>query len=100
MLPESESSDTGRELRDLSRLCIHTATTKPWSLRECIDGYGRIGAAGITVWRDALEPQGPEASRRMLDDSGLKVGSFLRTRNPGVFARLMTTGGPLQRRRQ
>lgn len=78
MLPESESSDTGRELRDLSRLCIHTATTKPWSLRECIDGYGRIGAAGITVWRDALEPQGPEASRRMLDDSGLKVVSLCR----------------------
>ncbi len=65
-------------LKDLSRLCIHTMTTKPWSLGQAIDGYTRAGVAGITVWRQALAPQGPVDSARMLKDSGLKVVSLCR----------------------
>lgn len=65
-------------LNDLSRLCIHTITTKPWSLRECVDGYTRAGVPGITVWRQALEPQGLAESARMLADSGLRVVSLCR----------------------
>ncbi|MBN1866631.1 sugar phosphate isomerase/epimerase [Candidatus Sumerlaeota bacterium] len=66
------------ELRDFSRLCIHTITTKPWSLAEATQGYSRAGVAGITVWRDALEPQGAKESGRMLRDSGLEVVSLCR----------------------
>jgi sugar phosphate isomerase/epimerase len=62
----------------LSRLCVHTATTKPWSLRQAIDGYRAAGVGGITVWRDALAPQGVEESARMLRDSGLAVVSLCR----------------------
>ncbi len=66
------------KLKDFSRLCIHTMTTKPWSLKEAIDGYVRAGAAGITVWRMHLEPYGPVEAGKMLRDSGLKVVSLCR----------------------
>ena len=63
---------------DLSRLCIHTMTTKPWSLREAIDGYVRAGVPAITVWRQHLEPCGAEEAGRMLRASGLNVVSLCR----------------------
>ena len=63
---------------DLSRLCIHTMTTKPWSLAEAIAGFTRAGVPGITVWRMHLEPQGSKESGKMLRDSGLEVVSLCR----------------------
>ena len=65
-------------ITDLSRLCIHTMTTKPWSLSEAIDGYSKAGVRGITVWRQHLEPQGLNASAALLRDSGLSVVSLCR----------------------
>ena len=65
-------------MRDLSRLCIHTMTNKPWSLAECIAGYTSAGVPGITVWRQHLEPQGAAQSGKMLADSGLEVVSLCR----------------------
>lgn len=65
-------------LHDLSRLCIHTITTRPWSLKECIEGYQKAGVPAITVWRQALAPQGAAASARMLRESELKVISLCR----------------------
>ena len=62
----------------LERMAIHTITTKPWSLRECIDNYRRENVPAITVWRQALAPQGPQESARMLADSGLKVVALVR----------------------
>lgn len=67
-----------QKLTDFSRMCIHTITTKPWSLQQCIDGYTRAGIPAITVWRQALEPQGLAASARMLKASGLRVTSLCR----------------------
>ncbi len=55
---------------DLSKLCIHTITTKPWSIEEAMDKYAEAGVAGITVWRQWLE--GRDISR---------VGDELRSRN-------------------
>lgn len=63
---------------DYSRFCLHTMTTRPWSLRECIDGFVRAGVKGITVWRQALAPQGARESGHMLRDSGLTVVSLCR----------------------
>ncbi len=65
-------------LTDLSRCAVHTITTKPWSLRQCIDGYTAAGVGGITVWRQSLAPQGLADSAMMLADSGLKVVSLCR----------------------
>ncbi len=66
------------KLTELSRLCIHTMTTKPWDLKETIAGYTAAGVPGITVWRQHLEPYGAEEAGKMLRDSGLKVVSLCR----------------------
>lgn len=65
-------------LQDYSRLCIHTITTKPWSLPEAVAGYAKAGIPGITVWRQHLEPQGVKTSAKMLRDSALDVVSLCR----------------------
>lgn len=65
-------------MKDFSRLCIHTMTTKPWSLEEIIAGYTGAGVPGITVWRHHVEPYGPQKAGKMLRDSGLKVVSLCR----------------------
>ena len=66
------------ELTDLSRLAIHTMTHKPWSLAQCIEAYTRVGAGGISVWRDVIEPIGAAEAGRMLRDSGLSVPALVR----------------------
>ncbi|MEQ9825435.1 MAG: sugar phosphate isomerase/epimerase family protein [Puniceicoccaceae bacterium] len=65
-------------IHDTSRLCIHTQTTKPLSLEACCQGFSRIGAGGITVWRNALEGRPLAESKQILDDSGLEVVSLCR----------------------
>jgi len=61
-----------------SRLCIHTMTTKPWSLEEAIHGYSSAGVPGITVWRQHIEPYGAKEAGKMLRDSDLEVVSLCR----------------------
>ncbi|HPA05679.1 MAG TPA: sugar phosphate isomerase/epimerase family protein [Candidatus Hydrogenedentes bacterium] len=77
------------QLTDLSRLCIHTITTRPWSLEECLANYRKAGVPAVTVWRQWLEPQGLEESARMLQDSGLRVTSLCRG---GFFPALSEDG--------
>jgi len=77
------------QLTDLSRLCIHTITTRPWSLEECLANYRKAGVRAVTVWRQWLEPQGLEESARMLQDSGLRVTSLCRG---GFFPALSEDG--------
>ena len=36
-------------------LAVHTFTTKPWSIDECIEGYARRGIGGISIWRETVE---------------------------------------------
>lgn len=67
-----------KPIDDCSKLCIHTMTTKPLDLAQACEQYARIGAGGITVWRQHLEPQGPAESARILRDSGLEVVSLCR----------------------
>ena len=62
----------------LSRLCLHTITTKPLSLQKAVTAYREAGVAGITVWRDALAPLGVKESAKVLANSGLKVVSLCR----------------------
>lgn len=65
-------------LTDFSRLCIHTMTTKPWSLLEAVKAYVRAEVPAITVWRQHLEPLGPKESGRILRDAELSVASLCR----------------------
>jgi len=62
----------------LSRLCIHTMTTKLLALPAAVAAYRAAGAAGITVWREAIEPIGVKESAKVLAASGLKVVSLCR----------------------
>lgn len=67
-----------KPITDLSRLCIHTVTTKPWTIEEAAENYARAGVAGISVWRDALEGRNIKATGRMLRDAGLSIVSYVR----------------------
>jgi sugar phosphate isomerase/epimerase len=79
--PSTRGATTG--LSDLSRLCVHTITTKPWSLEQAAEAYAAAGVKGITVWRDALEGRSAAASGERLARHGLRVVSLCRG---GFFA--------------
>ena len=66
------------EIKDLSKLCVHTLTTKPWNLRECVKNYSAAGIKGITIWRNVLENQDLKEAKIMLDDYGMEVVSVAR----------------------
>lgn len=67
-----------KPLSDISRLCIHTMTTKPWTLKEALEGYARAGVPALTVWRQHLEPYTLKEACRLIADAGLKVVSLCR----------------------
>jgi sugar phosphate isomerase/epimerase len=66
------------QLKDLSRLCIHTMTTRPWNMEDCIRHYADAGIHGITVWRNVLENEDLHTIRRLLDENRMKVVSLCR----------------------
>jgi sugar phosphate isomerase/epimerase len=65
-------------LPDLSRLCIHTITTKPWVIETSASKYAAAGVKGITVWRDALAGRNIATTGQMLRDHGLSIVSLCR----------------------
>jgi sugar phosphate isomerase/epimerase len=65
-------------ITDLSRLCVHTITTKPWSLDEAIAQYAQAGIGGITVWRQALAGHAPAPAGKRIRDAGLQIVSLCR----------------------
>ena len=66
------------ELTDFSKLCVHTLTTKPWDLRQCIENYSAAGIHGITIWRNVLENQNLKEAKIQLNDFGMNVVSVAR----------------------
>lgn len=72
-----------KPLTNLSRLCIHTITTKPWNIEEAAKNYSANGVKGITVWRDALERRNIKKTGEMLRQHGLTIVSLCRG---GFFA--------------
>jgi sugar phosphate isomerase/epimerase len=70
-------------LSDLSRLCIHTITTKPWRIEESAKYYSKAGVKGITVWRDTLEGLNVRKTGELLREHGLEIVSLSRG---GFFA--------------
>ena len=66
------------KLNDFSKLCIHTMTTKPLSLQECVENYHAAGIQGITIWRNVLEGQNLRDCKKILDDNNLNVAGVAR----------------------
>ena len=69
---------SSKPLTDLSQLCIHTITTKPWSIEEAAKNYSAEGVKGITVWRDALANRNIKHTGQILRDHGLNIVSLCR----------------------
>lgn len=67
-----------KPLTDLSRLCVHTITTKPWAIEDAAKHFSASGVSGITVWRDTLEGRNIRQTGAMLRDSGLQIVSLCR----------------------
>lgn len=67
----------------LNQLCLHTITTKPWSLPTSLEKYAAAGVGGISIWQDAARKVGKDEAARMLKDSPLEVVSYVRG---GFFA--------------
>lgn len=63
---------------DLSKLCIHTMTNRPWSLKQCVEAYAERGLKHMSVWRNVLEKQTLNQSRAMIESAGLSVASLVR----------------------
>ncbi len=64
--------------RDTSKLCIHTITTKPWSLAEAIPAYASAGVKGVSVWRDVFGEQKPADAGQFIRGHGLEIVSLVR----------------------
>jgi sugar phosphate isomerase/epimerase len=67
-----------RPLTDFSRLCVHTITTKPWSIEEATDAYAAAGVRGVTVWRQWLEGRDIGKVGRSLRAAGIEIVSLCR----------------------
>jgi sugar phosphate isomerase/epimerase len=65
-------------LPDLSRLCIHTITTKPWVIETSAAKFAAAGVKGITVWRDTLAGRDIKKTGQLLRDQGLSIVSLCR----------------------
>jgi len=69
---------SAKPLTDLSQLCIHTITTKPWNIETAAQHFSAVGVKGITVWRDALEGRNIKQTGQLLRDEGLHIVSLCR----------------------
>ena len=67
-----------KPITDLSKLCIHTITTRPWPLEQAIRHYAAAGVAGISIWRQAIEGQDPAQAGRRIREAGMAVVSLVR----------------------
>jgi len=72
----AESTSAGSA--PMEKLAVHTATTKPWSLKESVAHFSEAGVRGITVWRDKLEAVSPREARSLIAGHGLETVSLCR----------------------
>ena len=66
------------KIKNLSRLCVHTLTTKPWDIETCVKNYAATGIKGITIWRNVLENKNLTDVKKLLDDFDMEVVSLAR----------------------
>jgi sugar phosphate isomerase/epimerase len=77
-------------LQDFSRLCVHSITTKSWTIEQIARYYPEAGIGAVSVWRFNLEGRSPAQVGEMLRRSGLEIVSLVRS---GFFP----ASSPLQR---
>lgn len=65
-------------MSDLSKLCIHTITTKPWKLAEAVEHYAEVGVRGISVWQDSAQELGTIKSGNLIRENEVEVVSYVR----------------------
>ncbi|MFC2125248.1 sugar phosphate isomerase/epimerase family protein [Bacteroidota bacterium] len=65
-------------ISSLSRLCVHTITTKPWPIEISIEKFAAAGVGGISVWREALEGREIKVTGQNIRDAGLEVIALVR----------------------
>ena len=65
-------------ITDLSKLCIHTITTKPWAIEEAAKNFAAAGVKGITVWRDTLAGRDIKKTGDLLRGHDLSIVSLCR----------------------
>lgn len=65
-------------MKDLSRLCVHTITTRPLDIETAVEKYVSRGICGITVWRDAIENTGARKAGQLIRNNGLEIVSLCR----------------------
>ncbi len=59
-------------------LALHTFTTRPWSMEQCIEEYARRGIGGISIWRETIEGLDLKKVKKQMDDAGLKPVAHVR----------------------
>ena len=64
--------------KDFSKLCIHTQTTKPWTIEECIINFASAGIKGISIWRHLLEGKDLDKIKSLLNSNRMDVVSLVR----------------------
>ena len=73
-------------MRDLSKdrslLAINSATVKPWTLEQLVEGCVRSGITAIAPWRDIVQAAGVEKAGNMIRAAGLAVSCYCRA---GLF---------------
>ncbi len=62
----------------MKRLSLNQITTEQWNLKEAVEGSLRHDIEWISVWRHKIEEIGLKTSKRLIQDSGLKVSSVCR----------------------
>lgn len=66
------------EIVNLSRLCVHTQTTKPWGIEACVKNYAAAGIKGISIWRNVLENKNLKEVKNLLNVYEMEVVSLVR----------------------
>ncbi len=66
------------DLKNLKKLCVHTITTKPWTIEEAARYFSKEGIGGITVWRDALQGRNIARTGQILREHNLNIVSLCR----------------------
>jgi sugar phosphate isomerase/epimerase len=73
-------------MRDLSHdkswLAINSATVKPWTLEQLVEGCARAGITAIAPWRDIVQAVGVEKAGAMIRSARLTVSCLCRA---GLF---------------
>ena len=69
---------SAKPLTDLSQLCVHTITTKPWNIETAAQNFSKAGIKGISVWRDTLDGRNISHTGQLLRDAGLQIVSLCR----------------------